>query len=486
MLITYEAKYMLKPKPYIIFKMDVFHYKYNRFILPLYGMNRNPGYDEELLNSNHIPHEYCIHDRVDMTQHDVYSIDPDGCEDADDAFSIYREDDKLFLAIHIADPTEYIQLNSPLWKDMEIRTITRYPSNNPPIHMMPHDIMEKASLMDNRHGCIKSAVTVTTEIEKNTFQPIGQIKLLFTKIQVKRENSLSYSQAAREFYNSDVIYICLKISESLQSLRKRETKAVVLNEVANSYVTFDNNEPVLYSDTPTERLMKHMIAEFAIFANSFIGEYLKINFHSSGLYRICPAKDWLRTLEDDMSGQELLNEIIINGIKAEYMSNVQSHDLVGAPEYVHFTSPIRRLTDCVCHYLLKYIHLKTKNSDLAIPFTDNQLDEYSNTCSVLSKKMKNNQYTDIKFRMIQVIKRLLLDNQEVTIQYYVSSYKNGFLNIIINKLNNHGIYFSYTLRIADVDNKYLVKTPNTIKITSANAPNKFDQGTLPDLDNIFM
>ena len=71
--------------------------------------------------------------------------------------------------------------------------------------------------------------------------------------------------------------------------------------------------------------MKHMIAEFAIFANSFIGEYLKINFHSSGLYRICPAKDWLHTLEDDMSGQELLNEIIINGIKAEYMSNVQSY-----------------------------------------------------------------------------------------------------------------------------------------------------------------
>ena len=100
--------------------------------------------------------------------------------------------------------------------------------------------------------------------------------------------------------------------------------------------------------------------------------------------------------------------------------------------------------------------------------------------------MKNNQYTDIKFRMIQVIKRLILDNQEVSIQYYVSSYKNGFLNIIINKLNNHGIYFSYTLRIADVDSKYLVKTPNTIKITNVNAPNKFDQGTLPDLDDIFV
>jgi exoribonuclease R len=465
--------------------MDDFHYKYNRFILPLYGENRNPGHDEELLNSNHTPHEYCIRDRVDMTDHDVYSIDPDGCEDADDAFSIYKEDEKICLAIHIADPTEYIQLKSPLWKDMEKRVITRYPSNNPPIHMIPHDIMEMASLMDNRHGCIKPAVTVTTEIDKDTFRPIGQIKLLFTKIRVRRENSLSYSQAAREFYNNTTIAFCLRISEELQKLRKRETKAVVLNEVANSYVLFDNDEPVLYADSPTERLMKHMIAEFAIFANSFIGEYLKINFKSSGLYRICPAKDWLHTLEDDMSGQELLNEIITNGIKAEYMSSVQSHDLVGAPEYVHFTSPIRRLTDCVCHYLLKYIHLKTTNSELAIPFTDNQLEEYSTTCSILSRKMKNNQYTDTKFRMIQLIHRLIL-TQEVKLQYYVSSYKNGFLNIIINKLNNHSIYFSYTLRIPNVKTNYILKQPYSITITCANVPNKFDQGTLPELDSIFL
>lgn len=466
--------------------MDDFHYKYNRFILPLYGMNRNIDYDEELLKSNHIPHKYCIHDRVDMTEHNVYRIDPDNCEDADDAFSIYKEDDKIYLAIHIADPTEYIQLNSPLWKDMETRGITRYPSNNPPIHMIPHDIMEKASLMNNLYGSIKLAITVTTEIDKDTFQPTGQIKLLFTKIRVKKENSLSYTQAAIKFYNNTTIALCLRISEELQRLRKRETKAVVLNEVANSYVIFRNNEPVLYSDGPTERLMKHMIAEFAIFANTFIGEYLKINFNTLGLYRICPAKDWLHTLDNSVSGQELLNEIITNGIKAEYMSNVQLHDLVGAPEYVHFTSPIRRLTDCVCHYLLKYIYLKSINNDVDIPFTDNQLEEYATTCSILSKKMKNNQYTDIKFRMIQVIKRLLLDTQKVTLEYYVSSYKNGFLNIIINKLNNHSIYFSYILRIENIKSDYVIKTPYNVKITHVNTPNKFDQGTLPELDNIFM
>jgi exoribonuclease R len=44
----------------------------------------------------------------------TYSIDPAGCEDADDAFSIYEENEKMFLAIHIADPTEYINVQSSL------------------------------------------------------------------------------------------------------------------------------------------------------------------------------------------------------------------------------------------------------------------------------------------------------------------------------------------------------------------------------------
>ena len=162
----------------------------------------------------------------------------------------------------------------------------------------------------------------------------------------------------------------------------------MLNEIANSYVIFNNDEPELHRDSPTERLMKQMIAEFAIFANSFIGEYLKINFKGSGLYRICPAKEWLDSVDETITGKELLNEIIVNGIKAEYISTVGSHDLVGTPEYVHFTSPIRRLSDCVCHYLLKYIHIQNSVGDnnIEVPFTNYELEIYSNDCSVVSKK----------------------------------------------------------------------------------------------------
>ena len=148
-----------------------FHSKYKRFIEPLYGEVRTAEHDEFLLQTNTIPHNYCIHDRVDMTNYSVYSIDPEGCEDADDAFSIYEEDDKLYLAIHIADPTEYIELNSSLWKDIERRVVTRYPSNASPIHMLPFGIMEKSSLMVNSAGSVKLALTILTEIDRDTFLP---------------------------------------------------------------------------------------------------------------------------------------------------------------------------------------------------------------------------------------------------------------------------------------------------------------------------
>ena len=121
-----------------------FEHKYLQNIQPLYGNVRNIYYDNTLLQINSIPHKYTIFDRIDMTNREVYSIDPIGCEDADDAFSIYLDKDELFLAIHIADPTEYINIQSSLWEDVEKRIVTRYPSNKQPIHMIPKEIKDFA------------------------------------------------------------------------------------------------------------------------------------------------------------------------------------------------------------------------------------------------------------------------------------------------------------------------------------------------------
>ena len=466
--------------------MSHYNKKYDKFIDPLYGAKRDLDEDNILLQSNSIPHVYSVNERIDMTMHKTYSIDPAGCEDADDAFSIYEENEKMFLAIHIADPTEYINVQSSLWEDIEKRVVTRYPSNKPPIHMIPNEIMEKSSLMVNQYGDIKLAITILTEIDKNTYKPVGGIKLLFTKIRVETQNALSYKKAGEDADIIETLKNGLRISKALYDIRSEKTRGTVLNEVSISFPRYDSESMYLYSDTKTEIAMKQMIAEYAIFANTFIGEYLKINFEGAGLYRICDAKDWLNTVNPEITGQELLNEIIVNGIQAEYMSTVNPHDLVGAAEYTHFTSPIRRLSDCVCHYLLKYIHLKNSNPDLRVPFSNDQLKKYSDDCLKMSRSIKNIQYKDTKFRLIQTMSAMLVINCTIDLGYYVTCYKANFLNIIINKINEHTVYLSYTLRIADLQTEYTLKEEKQMIIKEVDCIGKFDEGSIPELDRRFI
>ena len=126
----------------------VYENNYSIIVEPKYGITRNSTKDKDITNNIKEPHSFSIDsgDRLDMTKYDTYSIDPAGCKDADDAFSVFTENEKLFLAIHIADPTEYIELHSELWKDIVDKTTTKYPSNRAPIHMMPAQVLELSSL----------------------------------------------------------------------------------------------------------------------------------------------------------------------------------------------------------------------------------------------------------------------------------------------------------------------------------------------------
>ena len=460
---------------------SLYEINYTNIVEHKYGIKRDTAQDEILTNNITNTHMYSIDSsiRIDMTNYNTYSIDPIGCKDADDAFSIYTKNDKLFFAIHIADPTEYIDLNSELWFDIIRRTTTKYPSNREPIHMMPKKVLELSSLQGSINGDIKKAITILTEIDTATYKPINEIKLLFTNIFVKKENAYSYNDAALVCNDIDAFNIGLKISEYFKINRSLKTKGIKLNEVSTAYPIYEENNVYLYEDSKQEQLMKQMIAEFAIFANSFVGEYLKINLNT-GIFRTCIANEWLQTIYNEISGEELLQEIITNGIRADYMSNVESHDLVGMPEYCHFTSPIRRLSDCICHYLLKYIYFKPKN--YIIPFSEILLEQLAAKCLKITRIDKKTQYLDIKFRLLQVMDNMLFKNKKIDIEYYITSYSGLFLNIIICKIDNFHVHMSYTLRITNYLKNVNIKEKHVLNITHVNCFTNYDENTIPELD----
>jgi len=467
-----------------------FYNNYKNNILPKYGSNRDSIVDSSLLEIDKYPYQYSIENRLNLEHVPSYSIDPEGCEDADDAFSIYNEGGELYLAIHIADPTHYIQLNSPLWKNILERTVTRYPSNYPPIHLMPKDIVDKSSLMENRYGSHKNAISVIIEISPITYQPINNVRICYTQIIIPKSNNLSYNTASKlipyDTETSSILRNGLLIANSLK--QSRNTLGKKINNHLVSNIKYIDSKPVFVQDNPIEKSMKEMIAEFAIFANTIVGKYLTYHLNGMGLYRTCESKEWLDTLDNTISGKDLMNKIIDNGISANYQSKVLSHDLVGSDEYCHFTSPIRRVSDCVCHYLLKYIFLSSNNKKLEIPFSELQLSKISGRCQSLTKYMRKIQFNDKKFRTIETIYYMVKKNP-IQLKIRFVSYSGLFLNFIITEINDdeicHKISISYSLRIKKYNyTKYWISNPEAIiNITSVNLPGNFDEKTLPELDH---
>ena len=463
---------------------QLFEENYTKYIEPKYGNLRDTCVDEKFEKENDEFHKYSIPDseRFDFTQHDVYSIDPDGCKDADDAFSIFHENGRLFLEIHIADPTHYIPIHSPLWNDIINRTTTKYLSNRPPIHMMPDYVLEHSSLMTEKENDeTKRTISIVSEFNPRTFEPINHVKLVFGLVRIQRQNALTYKQAGDMIGVNEALTTAMNIGQSLFKRRQDKTKAAKLNELCKSYVKYDREYAYLYVDSIEERKMKHMIAEFAIFANSFVGEYLKL-YINTGIFRTCVAKDWLATLDENVTSESMLQDIIMNGIRADYLSTIESHDLVGMPEYCHFTSPIRRLSDCVCHYLLKHIYFLNKGGENEIPFKDNVLHDLAEKCVITNRKDKKNQFLDVKFRLLQCMSNMICEKGYVNIQYYITSYTGLFLNIIICQIDEHHVHMSYTLRVRNYDKAVNPKLKESMVISVVNCFTKYDQNTIPELD----
>ena len=446
-------------------------------IFPKYGNLRNLENDNLLLNNNNIYNQ--LSNKIDLIRKEfldlnVYTIDPEGCTDADDAFSIQEIDNKLFLIIHIADPTHFIDLNSYLWTDIQKRILTHYPSNHQPIHMMPDFIIQKSSLNLN-HDELKNAISVFFEINKESFLPTENIEIKFTKLKIKPQYNLSYNYAST--LNDPIINLGITISQNLKNERSNKTIGTKLSDVNMLIPKFQDNQIYYENIDDKVKLMKEMISEFAILTNTYIGNFLKNNTYN-GIFRTCKNE---LNIDDNIEGIDLLNKIIENGIKADYRNTGEKHDLVGSNIYCHFTSPMRRLADCICHYLIKFYFTNTENI-----WNQDQLNYLADICYKKTKKEKNIQYLDTKFRLIQLIDHLLPDNK-INIEFKINSYSGLFLNIIINKLiiNNKifDIYISYTLRIKNNFYYSIVKNKYKIKVNQVSPLIKFDQGTIMDLDN---
>lgn len=467
------------------------------------------SYNDDDNNYHNTHHIYSIKKRLNLTHIESYSIDPITCTDVDDAFSVWFNNKKIMkLAIHIADPTYYFSPNCKIFSKIQKNSMTHYPSNKNPIHMMPKSILSKANLMVNADSSTnsqhKNAMTVIFTIDEKTYLPIDY-DICSSVINVKRENKLSYDINYNEKHNpsvkykdtvtknrEDSIFYGLLISKALR--KKRNSAVEKMVEYNRTYFSYDKSDTPYFVNASDKAMeLKKMIEEFAILTNDSIGAYLHNNDSSYGFYRSCIVdKEGLLSLEKKESNEEILKFIITNGVQAYYNEKSGVHDLVNKSHYTHFTSPLRRFTDCITHFILKSIMLHTET-----PFTIDELKNLSDYSNKFGKLERNIQFEDKKVNTLWALKNLLIrlnSDKEVFIRVKFMGYINNFLNFMIynviikNKIGTdeqmYYTHISYSARLFNY--KYLDFLTETdyidIKLNDVNCIKKFDIGILPDLE----
>ena len=260
-------------------------------------------------------------DRKDLTDIPCISIDPDGCQDVDDALHYRKINDNLIeLGIHIADVSSYIPVGSNLDIEAAKRVESVYLAWKQ-IDMLPLDIVKDAALSG-----LSRSFTVLVVFDTN----LNIVDSHFIKTMIKVDKNYSYDEAEQSLQNKDN-----NQCETLVNLYKFGQKLY-------------NSKQIIYD----KKYDTHKMVEiYMILCNLLVAKKLKTGkIHNL----ICRKHDGCTTDLDVSQFDDNLQKSIMhyNMSAAEYTLNEGKHKSLNQEIYTHFTSPLRRYIDIIIHRML--------------------------------------------------------------------------------------------------------------------------------------
>jgi ribonuclease R len=327
-------------------------------------------------------------ERRDLRSLPTFTIDPISARDFDDAVSAEAlPDGAARVWVHIADVAAHVPAGSALDLEARRRSTSVYvPGAVEP--MLPHALSSEAcSLLP---GVDRAAVTA--ELEFDGGRPR---RAAFYRSLIRSDANLDYERVDRIFAGSEVAASPwgepLRITRELAGAlaRQREQRGGLVVESSEPEFVFDEHGGVsgIHARTQTEshRLIEHLM----IAANEAVAELL-VREHGPALYRVHerPEPQRVERLVDQLAslgvatppvpepmsstqaadllaaisaaverhvgrthrGGLALGALVLRSLKQAYYSPQNlGHAGLHSSAYCHFTSPIRRYPDIVCH-----------------------------------------------------------------------------------------------------------------------------------------
>jgi ribonuclease R len=344
----------------------------------------------------HEPHtlpEPSLDGRVDLRELPTFTIDPETAKDFDDAISVRPEGDGLRAYVHIADVSFFVPAGTPLDHGAAARGFSVYvPGRVSP--MLPHDLADDVCSLRPH----QDRLTVTVEVPFGADLQAGEP--LFYRSVIRSRGRLTYGQAERILAGNEQadaeIHGGLRLAERLATelRRRRFARGALRIETREITFAFDGKGGVERAWSESEPHAHMLVEELMILANEAVGALLA-GRRRDALYRVHERPDpqaierLLAVLADlgvptpaapdaeqlsagvaarlaaDIServtdyvrqagrGVEAFPALVLRSLKqARYDPRNLGHSGLASPAYCHFTSPIRRYPDLVCHRAL--------------------------------------------------------------------------------------------------------------------------------------
>ncbi|KAJ8771123.1 hypothetical protein K2173_023448 [Erythroxylum novogranatense] len=326
--------------------------------------------------------------RTDLRHLRVFSVDPPGCKDIDDALHCTLLPNGNFdVGVHIADVTHFVHPGTPLDDEATQRATSVYLVERR-IDMLPKPLTE--DICSLRADVERLAFSVIWEMSSEA----EIISTKFTKSIIKSCAALSYVEAQARMDDSRLVDPLTKDLRNMNAL----AKIMRQRRIERGALTLASAEVKFQIDTETHdpldigmyqiREANQMVEEFMLAANVSVAEQILKHFPGCSLLRRhpTPTKDMLEPLQRtavavglslDVSSSKALADSLDRAVgddpyfnklirimatrcmtQAVYfcsgdLSPPEFHHYgLAAPLYTHFTSPIRRYADVVVHRLL--------------------------------------------------------------------------------------------------------------------------------------
>ncbi len=325
-----------------------------------------------------------IGDREDLRSLLTFTIDGADARDFDDAISILQTETGYRLYVHIADVSHYVKNNGVIDREAYTRGTSCYlPSRTVP--MLPKELSN--GICSLNPGVDRLTLSTMLNLDKTgnvlDFKVMEAVirsdyRLIYEEVTAVLEKGKPDEKHAE-------VFASLKLLDALSaqlSMRRKEKGSIDFN-MPEPKVVLDTKGHVTAIEKREEGRANRMIETAMVLCNRVIAEYI---FHLGApfVYRVheTPDSDKLEKLTcalavlglsmpgrfsgkkaaallESEAGKEreyIVSTLLLRSMmKARYSHENLGHFGLGLAYYCHFTSPIRRYPDLMCHRIVKAI-----------------------------------------------------------------------------------------------------------------------------------